>query len=83
MARDSMQPWLDRVSYGEIEGTGVSPRSMLGFRDWDGAEVTLASRSATRPANPDSPALPVTVSPQVDDDSEWGQDDFDFTVASY
>jgi hypothetical protein len=80
MARDTMQPGLDRVSYGEIEGMGLSPRSSLGFRDWDGTEV---SRSGTRPANQDIPALPVTASSQVADDTDGGADDFDFTVASY
>lgn len=83
MARDSMQPWLDRVSFGELEGVGLSARSALGARSWDGTEVSLASRSYVRPANPDSPALPVTASPQVDDDTEGGYSDFEFMVASY
>ena len=83
MARDSMQPWLDRLSYGELEVSGLSARSALGSRDWDGTEATLASRSDGRPANPDISALPVTDSLQVTDDTDGGSDDFDFTVASY
>ncbi|MCY1015551.1 hypothetical protein [Pyxidicoccus sp. MSG2] len=83
MARDSMQPWLDRLSYGELEVSGLSARSALGSRDWDGTEASIVSRSFARPANPDISALPVTVSPEVGEDTAGGYDDLDFTVASY
>ncbi|MFP2907314.1 hypothetical protein ACLESD_20165 [Pyxidicoccus sp. 3LFB2] len=75
MARDSMQAWMDRLSVGELEGTGLSPRSALGSRDWDSSDAA----SYGRPGNPDSHAIPATVSLQVEDDT----DDFDFLVASY
>ncbi|WP_164014770.1 hypothetical protein [Pyxidicoccus trucidator] len=74
MARDSMQPWMDRLSLGELEVTGLSARSALGSRDWDSDAL-----SYRRPANPDISAIPATVSLQVEDDT----DDFDFLVASY
>jgi hypothetical protein len=83
MARDSMQPWLDRLSYGELEVSGLSARSALGSRDWDGTDASIVSRSYARPANPDISALPVTISGQVGDDTAEGYDDLDFTVASY
>ena len=86
MARDSMHPWMDRLSLGELEVTGVSPRSAFGAREWDGQDAT-DSRSYGRPANPDSIAIPVAVSLQVQDDPHAADaamdDDFDFTVASY
>jgi hypothetical protein len=83
MARDSMQPWMDRISLGEIEGMGVSPRSALGARDWDGHDSAAVSLAFGRPANPDISVLPVAFSREVEEDTAGGADDFDFTVASY
>lgn len=88
MARDSMQPWIDRISLGELEVSGVSPRSAFGAREWDGHDASTGSRAYGGPANPDSAALPGTVALQVQDDPHASSealddDDFDFTVASY
>jgi hypothetical protein len=87
MARDSMHPWLDRLSLGELESSGASPRSAFGWREWDGNDASRVSRSDERPANPDILAIPVTVPLQVQEDpreaAEDFEDDFDFTVASY
>ncbi len=83
MARDSLQPWVDRISLGEIEVMGLSPRASLGARDWDGQDSGTVSLSFRRPANPDIHVLPVTVSREVLEDTVEGYDDFDFTVASY
>ncbi|MBZ4421950.1 hypothetical protein [Myxococcus sp. RHSTA-1-4] len=80
MARDSMQPWLDRISFGEIEVTGVSPRSAFGKREWDGHDWYGS------PLNQDIPALVAPAFSQVQGDPTEGamnDDDFDFTIASY
>ncbi|MFP2932620.1 hypothetical protein ACLESO_47235 [Pyxidicoccus sp. 3LG] len=83
MARDSMQPWLDRLSYGELEVADVSARSALGGWEWDGGHASSGSRSYGRPENPDIPALPATVSAEVTADSAEDMDDSDFWIASY
>jgi hypothetical protein len=86
MARDSMHPWLDRSSLGELEGAGVSPRSAFGWREWDGNDSARDARAYGRSAIHDTSALPVPAPRQVEVDPFEDflvEDDLDFAVASY
>ncbi|NMO17717.1 hypothetical protein HPC49_44390 [Pyxidicoccus fallax] len=86
MARDSMQPWLDRLSDAELDATGASPRSDFGWREWDGQDSAAGSRSHGYSSNQDNPAMQVNPALQVQSDpseEDMFDDEFDFTVASY
>ncbi|MCP3144653.1 hypothetical protein [Pyxidicoccus xibeiensis] len=83
MARDSMQPWLDRISYGELETSGASPRSVVGGWDWDGGSGSTGSRAYGRSENQDIQAIPAMNDKAVSSDSDEVVDDFDSWIASY
>lgn len=86
MARDSMHPWLDRSSVGELEVAGVSPRSAFGWREWDGDDSARDARAYGHSVAPDASAPPVPTPLQVEVDplgDSLDEDDLDFPVASY
>ncbi|MFY2563011.1 hypothetical protein ACN469_35785 [Corallococcus terminator] len=82
MARDCLQPWMDRLAHAQLETEAFEPHASFGWESWD--DQRLGARMlATLPSNPDSRVLPAELSRQVVEDPGWEPDDSDFSVASY
>ncbi|NTX04415.1 MULTISPECIES: hypothetical protein [Myxococcus] len=82
MARDCLQPWMDRLAHAELETEDLVPHSAFVGGAWDDQRLGTRTLSA-RAANPDRPVLPARLSRQVGEDPGWETDDFEFAVASY
>ncbi|MFY1828238.1 hypothetical protein ACN47A_20110 [Myxococcus fulvus] len=84
MARDCLQPWMDRLAHVDVEVQDTSPRARLGGHEWDGQGLAMrAPRVEARPAEQDTVVPWTAISRQVEQDPGWDSDDFDFAVASY
>ncbi|MCP3060433.1 hypothetical protein LXT21_16760 [Myxococcus sp. K38C18041901] len=84
MARDCLQPWMDRLAHADVEVQDTSPRARFGGHAWDGQGLAMrAPRAEARPLEQDTVAPRAAISRQVEEDPGWDSDDFDFAVASY
>ncbi|MCP3097522.1 hypothetical protein LZ198_01390 [Myxococcus sp. K15C18031901] len=83
MARDSLQPWTDRFAHVELEATAASPRFAFGWSEWDGQDVTARAPISEKPLTPDIHVVPPSRFTEVEGDTGWDADDFEFAVASF
>jgi hypothetical protein len=83
MARDSLQPWMDRLAHLEMEATAASPRYAFGWSEWDGQGGTARAPTSDKTLTPDTHVAPPSRFTEVEEDTGWDADDFDCAVASF
>lgn len=82
MARDCLQPWMDRLAHAQVGVEALGPLSPFGGESWDDQRWGTRMLNALT-SDPDRGVLPAGLSRQVVEDPGWEQDDFEFSVASY
>ncbi|MCP3163992.1 hypothetical protein [Myxococcus qinghaiensis] len=82
MARDCLQPWMDRLAHAQLEAAALERPSPFGGDTWGEQWLDARMLNALR-SNPDSRVLPSRPSWQVVVDPGWEAEDFESGVASY